>query len=162
MQRIVRGARTERGGLVCRENVGGDMKIYTTSREDYLKAIYVLQRRNNEVRSVDVARYLGFSKPSVCHAVSLLTSEGFLQVDDAYGLHLTESGLEIARKTYERHCFFSNYLIELGVDRNTAMEDACRMEHAISDESFEKLKEALGPKDGPVGRDYFPDEVIPK
>ena len=137
------------------------MKIYTTSREDYLKAIYVLQRRTPEVHAVDIARYLGFSKPSVCHAVSLLTNEGFLTVDDAYGLHLTESGLEIAKKTYERHCFFSNYLIELGVDPNVAMEDACRMEHAISDESFEKLKEALGPKDGPVGKEYFPDEIFP-
>ena len=123
------------------------MKIYTTSREDYLKAIYVLQRRNLEVHSVDVARYLGFSKPSVSNAVSRLTNEGFLYMDSDNALKLTDKGREVAEKTYERHCFFSKYLIRLGVDPATAMEDACRMEHAISDEAFEKLKAALGQAD---------------
>ena len=121
------------------------MKIYTTSREDYLKAVLVLQKSHPEVHSVDVARYLGFSKPSVCHAVSLLTSEGFLSVDESYALHLTDQGREVAEKTYERHCFFAGHLIELGVDPVVAQEDACRMEHAISDESFAKLKETFGP-----------------
>ena len=117
------------------------MKIYTTSREDYLKAILVLQKRNPEVHSIDVARYLGFSKPSVCHAVSLLTTQGFLYMDDDYVLHMTPAGEEIARKTYERHVFFTKFLTGLGVDLETAQEDACRLEHAISDESFDKLKE---------------------
>ena len=120
------------------------MKIYTTSREDYLKAILVLQKKNKFVHSVDVARYLGFSKASVSHAVSLLTNEGFLFVDEEHTLHLTEKGQEIADKTYERHCFFTEQLVKLGVDRQTAMEDACRMEHAISDVSFNKLKEKFG------------------
>ena len=118
------------------------MKIFTTSREDYLKAILVLQKRNGTVHSVDVARYLGFSKPSVCHAVSLLTEEGFLTVEDDYALHLTRKGKATAEKIYERHCFFTEYLISLGVDAKTALEDACRLEHAISDISFQKLKES--------------------
>lgn len=120
------------------------MKIYTTSREDYLKAILVLQKRMGNVRSVDVAQYLGFSKPSVCRAVSSLTQGGFLWMDEHFILHMTEQGREIAEKTYERHCFFESHLIRLGVDPVTAGEDACRMEHAISDTSFEKLKEAFG------------------
>ena len=121
------------------------MKIYTTSREDYLKAILVLEMKLHEVHSVDVARYLGFSKPSVCHAVSHLTEEGFLVVDDEYVLRLTEKGRAIAERTYERHCFFTRQLMHLGVDEKTAQEDACRLEHAISDKSFRKLKEALEP-----------------
>ena len=119
------------------------MKIYTTSREDYLKAILVLQKRLGSVRSIDVAQYLGFSKPSVCRAVSHLTEDGFLEVDKDYILHLTGSGQEVAEKTYERHCFFQKRLIDLGVDPVTAGEDACRLEHAISDTSVQKLKESL-------------------
>ena len=117
------------------------MKIYTTSREDYLKAVYVLQKELGAVRSVDVAQYLNFSKPSVSRAVANLSDAGYLYMDQHFFLHLTEKGEEIAAKTYERHCFFRDYLIEIGVDPVTAAEDACRMEHAISDTSFEKLKE---------------------
>ena len=124
---------------------GGEaMKIYTTSREDYLKAILVLQRRRGEVHSVDVARYLGFSKPSVCHAVGLMEQEGYLVRDEDHALILTEKGREVAERTYERHCFFTNHLMSLGVSPTTAQEDACRLEHAISDESFRKLKEKFG------------------
>lgn len=120
------------------------MKIYTTSREDYLKAILVLQEKLGAVRSVDVAQYLGFSKPSVCRAVGVLTEGGYLQMDHDYILHLTESGQEIAEKTYERHCFFRDHLTKLGVPPELAAEDACRLEHAISDISFQKLKETFG------------------
>lgn len=120
------------------------MKIYTTSREDYLKAILVLQKEQGHVRSVDVAQYLGFSKPSVCRAVSNLTEGGYLEMDRHFFLHLTDAGQEIAEKTYERHCFFRDHLIAIGVDPTTAGEDACRMEHAISDESFTRLKEVFG------------------
>ena len=120
------------------------MKIYTTSREDYLKAILVLQHRMGEVHSVDVARYLGFSKPSICHAVSLMTEEGYLYVDQDRTLQLTDLGRKVAERTYERHCFFANHLMSLGVDEQTAQEDACRLEHAISETSFEKLKEHFG------------------
>lgn len=123
-----------------------ELKIYTTSREDYLKAIFVLQKRSQEVRAVDVARYLGFSRPSVSHAVNLMSNEGYLYVDGKYALHLTDKGLEVASKTYERHCFFTKHLIAIGVDPTVAMEDACRLEHAISDESFSKLKAKLEPQ----------------
>ena len=119
------------------------MKIYTTSREDYLKAIYVLKKKNGDVHAVDVAKYLGFSRPSVSHAVSLMREEGYLTLDSNYALVLTDSGLEIGKKTFEKHCFFAKQLMKLGVDEKTANEDACRLEHAISDISFNKLKEKL-------------------
>ena len=120
------------------------MKIYTTSREDYLKAVLVLQNRRGSIRSVDLARYLGVSKPSVCRAVATLSEGGFLYMDEDFILHLTPSGQEIAEKTYERHCFFTKQLVSIGVDQQQAEEDACRLEHAISDVSFAKLKEAFG------------------
>lgn len=115
------------------------MKIFMTSREDYLKAIYVLSKKMAEVHSIDVAHYLKYSKASVSRAVSLLSAEGYL-LSDTNGLHMTEAGKEIAEKTYDKYHFFSDRLIELGVTPQTAHEDACRMEHAVSDESFEKLK----------------------
>ena len=120
------------------------MKIYTTSREDYLKAIFVLQKSIGDVRSVDVARYLGFSKPSVSNAVALLSREGYIYMDKDRTLQFTDSGRKIAENTYERHCFFAEQLIGLGVDEKTANEDACKLEHAISDISFEKLKGKYG------------------
>ena len=117
------------------------MKIYTTSREDYLKALLVLQRKNRDVYSVDVARYLGFSRASVCRAVAVLSKEGYLYMDDRNLLHFTPAGRELAEETYGRHCFFASALMAAGVSEKTANEDACRMEHAVSQESFEKLKE---------------------
>ena len=119
------------------------MKIYMTAREDYLKAIFVLSKKIGEVHSVDVARYLGITKPSVSQAVSVLKKEGYLFMDSKRVLHLTEMGEEIAEKVYERHCFFTSYLVSLGVDPQIAEEDACRMEHAISEESFEKIKQRV-------------------
>ena len=116
------------------------MKVRTTAREDYLKAILVLQKKLGMVRSVDLARYLGVSKPSVSRAVSNLTDGGFLYMADDYFLHLTGKGTEVARQTYEKHCFFTRFLTDLGVDTVTAEEDACRLEHAISEKSFQKLK----------------------
>ena len=121
------------------------MKIYTTSRDDYLKAILVLQKKLGMVRSVDIARYLGVSKPSVCRAVSTLTQGGYLYMSDDFFLHLTDAGMSIAQSTYERHCFFTRYLVGIGVDTATAEEDACKLEHAISEVSFQKLKATLSP-----------------
>ena len=112
------------------------------SGEDYLEAILVLQRQKGMVRSVDVARHLEVSKPSVCHAVATLRDGGFLTMDEDYSLHLTDVGREVAEKIYERHCFFTEQLIAAGVDPKTAEADACRIEHIISDESFSRLKEA--------------------
>ena len=95
------------------------------------------------VRSIDLARRMGFSKPSISHAVGVLKNGGFLTVDDDGFLHLTVIGREIAEKIYERHVFFMEQLIATGVDQETAEQDACRIEHAISDTSFRKLKEKV-------------------
>lgn len=117
------------------------MKLYA-SGEDYLEAVLVLQRKQGMVRSVDLARHMGFSKPSISHAVGVLKNGGFLTVDDDGFLHLTVIGREIAEKIYERHLFFMEQLIAAGVDPKTAEADACRIEHIISDESFDRMKEA--------------------
>ena len=117
------------------------MKLYA-SGEDYLEAILVLQQKQGLVRSVDVARHMDVSKPSVCHAVATLRNGGFLTMDEDHFLHLTDIGREVATTIYERHCFFTEQLIAAGVDPKTAEADACRMEHVISTESFLRLKEA--------------------
>ena len=117
------------------------MKLYA-SGEDYLEAVLVLQRKQGMVRSIDLARHMGFSKPSISHAVGVLKNGGFLTVDDDGFLHLTVIGREIAEKIYERHLFFMEQLLAAGVDPKTAEADACRIEHIISEESFDRLKEA--------------------
>lgn len=114
----------------------------TPSGEDYLEAILVLRKKLGMVRSVDVARHMRVSKPSVCVAVDTLKDGGFLTMDEDHLLHLTDVGREVAEKIYERHCFFTEQLIAAGVDPKTAEADACRIEHIISDESFSRLKEA--------------------
>ena len=118
------------------------MKIHA-SGEDYLEAVLILQKKQGMVRSIDLARHMGFSKPSISHAVGVLKNGGFLTVDDDGFLHLTVIGREIAEKIYERHLFFTEQLVFMGVDRNIAEQDACRIEHVISDESFQKMKETL-------------------
>ena len=110
------------------------------SGEMYLETIYVLSK-NGVVRSLDVAEYMGFSKPSVSRAVGLLKQGGYLLMDKDRYLTLTESGLDVAKKIYERHTLLSKFLVRLGVDEKTASEDACKMEHDISDESFSAIKE---------------------
>ena len=118
------------------------MKIYA-SGEDYLEAVLVLQKKKVMVRSVDLARHMGFSKPSISHAVGVLKNGGFLTVDEDGYFHLTEDGREVAEKIYERHQFFTEQLVAVGVDRETAERDACRIEHAISEEAFQKLKASV-------------------
>lgn len=118
------------------------MKIYA-SGEDYLEAVLVLQKKKVMVRSVDLARHMGFSKPSISHAVGVLKNGGFLTVDEEGYFHLTEDGREVAEKIYERHQFFTEQLVAVGVDRETAERDACRIEHAISEEAFQKLKASV-------------------
>ena len=113
------------------------------SGEDYLEAILVLQKQKGVVRSVDVARHLGVSKPSVCHAVATLREGGFLLMDEDNFLHLTDIGREVAEQIYEKHRFFTERLIAAGVDPETAEADACRIEHVISEESFQRLKAAV-------------------
>ena len=111
--------------------------------EDYLEAILILHRQKGMVRSVDLARYMNYSKPSISHAVKVLKKQGCLNIDEDGNLHLTDIGKRIAEKIYERHRFFTNALIEASVEPEAAERDACRMEHAISQESFEKLRDAL-------------------
>ena len=112
------------------------------SGEDYLETILVLHKKTGMVRSVDVARHMEVSKPSVCHAVATLRDGGFLMMDEDHFLHLTDVGREVAEKIYERHCFFTEQLITAGVDPKTAEADACRIEHTISQDSFEKIRRA--------------------
>ena len=120
--------------------------VITPSGEDYLEAVLVLQHKQGMVRSVDVARHLEVTKPSVCHAVATLRDGGFLTMDSDYFLHLTDVGREVAEQIYEKHRFFTDRLIEAGVDPETAERDACRIEHVISQESFERLRDAYKTK----------------
>ncbi len=110
------------------------------SGEMYLETIYVLSRDGKAVRSIDVGEYMGYSKPSVSRAVGLLKNGGYLVMDADGSLHLTDAGLEVARKIYERHKLLTGLLVSLGVSEDTASMDACRLEHAISDESFAAIK----------------------
>ena len=115
------------------------MKLHA-SGEDYLETILVLQKKLGMVRSVDVARHMDVSKPSVSHAVATLKDGGFLTMDEDYFLHMTDIGREVAEQIYEKHRFFTERLIAAGVDPETAGRDACRIEHVISEESFKRLK----------------------
>ena len=110
------------------------------SGQMYLETIYVLSKKNANVRSVDVAENMGYSKPSVSRAVGLLKQGGFVVMEPDGSLHLTDSGREAAEKIYERHSVLSEFLVSLGVDIQTALDDACKMEHDISDESLEAIK----------------------
>ena len=114
------------------------------SGEMYLESIYVLSQRGGHVRSIDISEYMGYSKPSVSRAVSLLKNGGYIVMDEDNFICLTDSGLEIAKKIYERHTVLTAMLRRMGVSEATAAEDACRMEHAISDETFEAIKAHVG------------------
>ena len=117
------------------------------SGEMYLETIYILSKELDNVRSLDVARYMKFSKPSVSRAMGLLRNSRYIAVDEKGYISLTNSGLEIAEKIYERHIVITKLLTDIGVDPETAAEDACRIEHVISDESFNAIKAHL-PKQG--------------
>ena len=110
------------------------------SGEMYLESILILSRTKGAVRSIDISQHLGYSKPSVSRAVNLLKNGGYITMDKDNLITLTDSGLEIAQKIFERHTVLANLLIRLGVSEKTAAEDACRLEHAISDESFEAIR----------------------
>ncbi|MDO4466199.1 MAG: metal-dependent transcriptional regulator [Bacillota bacterium] len=116
------------------------METIGESLEDYLEAILVLEGALEHVRSVDVASYLGFSKPSVSHAMKLLNQKGLIKLDTSKILQLTDAGRKIANETYQRHCFFTEMLVSIGVPKNIAAEDACRLEHVLSEESFNAIK----------------------
>ncbi len=110
------------------------------SGEMYLESIYVLSKAQGTVRSIDISEYMGYSKPSVSRAVNLLKNGGYITMDKDNLIALTDSGLEIAQKIFDRHTLIANLLIRLGVSEKTAAEDACKLEHSISDESFEAIR----------------------
>ena len=113
------------------------------SGEMYLETVYVLSKKGGIVRSIDVSEYMGYSKPSVSRAIGLLKSGGYLTVGSDGALELTDVGCEVAERIFERHTIITNLLMLLGVDEQTASEDACKIEHDISDASFEAIKRHL-------------------
>lgn len=117
------------------------MKLHA-SGEDYLETILIIERKKGTVRSIDISEWLGITKPSVSRAVSLLKKGGFISVKDNI-LYLTDTGRVVAEKIYERHCFFKHRLIDVGVDEKTAEKEACLLEHSLSDDSFNKIKNAI-------------------
>ncbi len=110
------------------------------SGEMYLESILVLSKEHSHVRAIDISEYMGFSKPSVSRALGLLKNDGFVVSDEHGYLSLTEKGRAVAEKIYERHTELTNFLTLIGVDRETASKDACKIEHVISDESFLAIK----------------------
>ena len=118
------------------------MSIYE-SGQMYLETIYILSQNKSYVRAIDVGEHLGYSKPSVSRAMSILKKDGYVLVDTDGAITLTESGMEVAQTMYTRHIVLSEMLMRLGVDEKTATEDACRIEHVISEESFQRLKAAV-------------------
>ncbi|MBR3756291.1 MAG: metal-dependent transcriptional regulator [Firmicutes bacterium] len=113
------------------------------SAEDYFETIYMLKQKNGSVRAIDVVNELGFSKPTVSVAMKKFRENGFVTVDEDGHIELTPAGLAIAKKTFEKHSVISEMLMMLGVPEEIALEDACRMEHGLSDESFEAMKKHL-------------------
>jgi Mn-dependent DtxR family transcriptional regulator len=109
----------------------------------YLETIYLLTKQGGVVRSVDVSEHMGYSKPSVSRAIGLLKNGGFLSVDEGGAITLSDAGRELAEKIYERHTLLTSLLMHLGVDEVTATEDACRIEHVISDKTFDAIKAHL-------------------
>ena len=118
------------------------------SREDYLETILVLHQEKGAVRSIDVAERMRFSKPSVSRAVGLLRNAGLSTMDPDGLLHLTSAGQAAARGVYERHTVLRDFLVQIGVDAQTAAEDACRIEHVISADTFEKIRLQIKPHNG--------------
>lgn len=116
------------------------MKIQE-SAENYLETVYMLKEKNGFVRSIDIAHELNFSKASVSVAMKSLREAGYVMVDEDGGIILTETGLAVAQTMYERHELIASVLISLGVDKETAYEDSCKIEHVISSATFEKIKE---------------------
>lgn len=110
------------------------------SGEMYLESIYVLSKKNQSVLSIDVCEYMGYSKPSVSRAVKILRENGYITVEKDGNLRLTEKGTSVAESMYQRHTVLTNFLINLGVDTEVASNDACKIEHVISEESFEAIK----------------------
>lgn len=110
------------------------------SGEMYLETIHVLYKKTGAVRAIDVGEYMGYSKPSVSRAMGILKNAGYIEVDRHGYITLTESGLDVANRMYERHTLLTSFLTSLGVDADTAADDACKIEHHISEKSFDAIK----------------------
>ena len=123
------------------KNERGRLMILQESGEMYIESIYVLSQRTSFVRAIDICEHMGFSKPSVSRAMSNLKEGGYIVVAKDGGITLTESGLSVAKKIYERHSLLSSVLVSIGVSEETASDDACKIEHIISEETFQKIKE---------------------
>lgn len=117
------------------------------SAEDYLEMILVLKRKKGSIHSIDIAREMNFSKPSVSIAMKKLREENLITINEHHEIDLTDAGRKIAETIYERHVFISETLMKLGIDETTAVKEACRIEHVISQETFEKLKAAVNKKE---------------
>jgi Mn-dependent DtxR family transcriptional regulator len=131
--------------LQCKKKLQkGDDSSVKESGEMYLESIYVLCSTKSAVRSVDVAEHMNYSKPSVSRAVGLLKKDGYIEVDKDGYISLTQAGKDMANKIFERHTVLTKMLVSLGVDEKTASEDACRMEHVISDTTFNAMKKHFG------------------
>ena len=113
------------------------------SAEMYLETIHVLSQSNEHVRSIDICRKMGFSKPSVSRAMKNLSADGYISIDANGYITLNKKGAEIAEKIYERHQILTSFLVAMGVDKKAAEDDACRMEHVISDETFKAIKKHM-------------------
>ena len=118
------------------------MSLYE-SGENYLETILVLKNKYGYVRSIDIARELGFSKPSVSRAVGLLKNDGYITFDPNGMIQLTDKGEDVAQKIYDKHNIISTYLMSIGVSEETAKSDACKIEHVISEESFQKIRDMV-------------------
>ena len=127
-------------GRTCARRGDVELKVQE-SRENYLEAILILSQQNGFVRSIDIANFMDFSKPSVSVAMANLKSALLITVDELGGIHLTDAGRAMAEQVYERHRVLTEFLMRLGVDSETASDDACRIEHVISQLSFERLRE---------------------
>jgi len=119
-----------------------NQKKISRSKEDYLKAVYVAIKKHGSCRNMDVSKYLGVSKSSACIAIKKLEQGGFVAKDD-WRILLTEKGQEIGRKLYEKDNFFADWFREIGVSEDIALKDACRIEHAISEETYNKIRKYL-------------------
>ena len=117
------------------------------SGEMYLETIHVLYKKTGAVRAIDVGEYMGYSKPSVSRAMGILKNAGYITVDRHGYITLTDAGLEVAQKMYERHTLLTELLVRLGVDRETAVDDACKIEHHISETTFDAIKKFVDNKD---------------
>lgn len=122
-------------------NLGADTMKNHQSEEDYLENILILSQTNSNVHSIDIVNYMNFSKPSVSVAVHKLIDKGYITMNTNGVIRLTDTGEKIAKKTYEKHLVLSGLLMKIGVPEDIALEDACEIEHCISDTSFEKLKD---------------------